>query len=163
MNMLKISQGVRTGSATLVILCLAIIIAANVAAAQQSARKIARIEVEGLQRLSSADVIATSGLKTGVPFSIQDVDEAGEKLVESGLFAKVGYRTVTNSNEVTVVFQVEEAKNSQSPVAFDNLVWFTNEELTAAIKRQLPSFTGSAPDSGNATERHQNRLTRVAE
>jgi outer membrane protein assembly factor BamA len=134
------------------ILHFVIIIAATVAVAQQPGRKIAKIEVEGLQRLSSQDVIASSGLKPGTAFSVQDVDAAGQKLVDSGLFAKVGYRTRTNGNEVIVVFNVEEAKSGQSPVVFDNFVWFNDEELTAAIKREVPSYTGAAPDSGNMTD-----------
>jgi len=40
-------------------------------------------------------------------------------------------------NQVTVVFQVKENKGGQSPVVFDNFVWFTDEELNAAIKREV--------------------------
>ena len=139
-------------ASSILFLAFAFIIAANVALAQPSVRTIARIEVEGLQRLSAGDVVTMSGLKTGAPFSIEDVDAAGSKLVDSGLFAKVGYRTKTNGTQVTVVFQVEEAKNNQSAVAFDNFVWFTDAELTAAIKRAVPSYAGTAADSGNSTD-----------
>ena len=132
-------------------LALIFIIAAGVALAQSS-RKIGKIEVEGLQRLSLAEVIEVSGLKTGGVFSIDDVDAAGQKLVDSGLFTKVGYRTRTNGNLVTVIFQVEEMKGGQSPVVFDNFVWFTKDELTAAIKREVPSYNGTASDSGNMTD-----------
>ncbi|MDQ5844300.1 MAG: hypothetical protein M3539_03310 [Acidobacteriota bacterium] len=129
-----------------------IIIAVSVAVAQQPGRKIAKVEVEGLQRLSSEDVVAASGLKPGAAFSVEDVDNAGQKLVDSGLFAKVAYRTRTNGNQVIVVFNVEEAKSGQSAVVFDNFVWFNDEELTAAIKREVPSYNGAAPDSGNMTD-----------
>jgi outer membrane protein assembly factor BamA len=129
-----------------------IIIAFAVALAQQPSRKITKIEIEGLARLSAEEVVATSGLKTGAPFSVADLDAAGQKLVDSGLFAKVGYRTNTKGNLVTIVFQVEEAKSGQSAVVFDNFVWFTNDELVAAIKREVPSFNGLAPDSGKMTD-----------
>ncbi|HAF15088.1 MAG TPA: hypothetical protein DHU55_13010 [Blastocatellia bacterium] len=129
-----------------------IIIAFTGALAQQPARKIAKIEVEGLQRLSPDEVIAISGLKIGAPFSVEELDAAGEKLVDSGLFARVGYRTSTKGIQVTIVLQVEEAKGGQSPVVFDNFVWFTNDELFAAIRREVPSFNGLAPDSGNMTD-----------
>jgi hypothetical protein len=39
-----------------------------------------------------------------------------------------------------------------SPVVFDNFIWFSDEELAAAIKREVPSFNGSAPDIGNTNE-----------
>lgn len=129
-----------------------IIIAVTVALAQQPGRKVAKIEVEGLQQLSADEVIATSGLKVGAAFSVADLDAAGQRLIDSGLFAKVGYRTTSRGNQVTVILQVVENKGGQSQVVFDNFVWFTNDELIAAIKREIPSFNGTAPDTGRMTD-----------
>lgn len=129
-----------------------IIIAVSAVRAQHPDRVIGRIEVQGLQRLSAADVIAATQLKTGTTFSVTEVDAAGQRLIDSGLFTRVGYQTRTSGNQVTVIFQVEEAKSSQSPVLFDNLVWFTNEELYIAIKREVPAFSGMAPDVGTMTD-----------
>lgn len=129
-----------------------IIIAFALALAQQPGRRIAKIEIEGLERLSADEVVATSGLKPGTLFSVEELDAAGQRLVDSGLFAKVGYRTITKGNQLTVIFQVQEAKGGQSPVAFDNFVWFTNDELVTAIKREVPSFSGTAPDAGHMTD-----------
>jgi outer membrane protein assembly factor BamA len=118
----------------------------------QGGRKIARIETEGLQALTAETVIATSGLKIGDTFTVEAIDAAAERLVESGLFKKVAYRTRNAGGNVTVTFQLEEVKGQSSLVVFDNFIWFTDEELTAAIKREVPSFNGSAPDAGNTTE-----------
>jgi outer membrane protein assembly factor BamA len=118
----------------------------------QPGRKISRIEVEGLRRLAADEVVATSELKTGAPFSIAALDAAGQRLVDSGLFKKVGYRTRTHGSQMTVIFQVEEASGDQSPVIFDNFVWFTPEELFAAIRREVPSFAGNAADAGKMTD-----------
>jgi outer membrane protein assembly factor BamA len=118
----------------------------------QTGRKIARIETEGLQALTAETVIATSGLKVGDTFNVEAIDAAAERLVKSGLFKKVAYRTRNAGGNVTITFQLEEVKGQSSPVAFDNFIWFTDEELTAAIKREVPSFNGSAPDAGNTTE-----------
>jgi outer membrane protein assembly factor BamA len=118
----------------------------------QGGRKIARIETEGLQALTAETVIATSGLKIGDTFTVEAIDAAAERLVESGLFKKVAYRTRNAGGNVTVTFQLEEVKGQSSLVVFDNFIWFTDEELTAAIKREVPSFNGSAPDAGNTAE-----------
>jgi outer membrane protein assembly factor BamA len=131
--------------------CLAII-AVTVTLAQQSARKVAKIEVEGLERLSVDEVIATSGLKAGALFSVEDLDAAGQRLMDSGLFAKVSYRTTGRGDQVTVVFLVTESKAGQSPVVFDNFVWFNADELNAAIKREVPSYNGTASDAGRLTD-----------
>jgi outer membrane protein assembly factor BamA len=44
------------------------------------------------------------------------------------------------------------------PVAFDNFVWFTDEELREAIKRRVPAFDGTAPEAGNVTEQIKQAL-----
>jgi outer membrane protein insertion porin family len=129
-----------------------IIIAAVVVHAQAPARTIARIELEGLQRLSADEVILTSGLKVGAPVSVASLDAAWQKLVDSGLFTKVGYRTTSKGNQVTIIFQLVEAKGGSGAVVYDNFVWFTNDELAAAIRRDLPAFNGTAPNGGTTTE-----------
>jgi outer membrane protein assembly factor BamA len=134
-------------------LCFGILImSAVVAVAQQPTRKISNIQVAGLDRLSADEVIATSGLKLGTAFSETETDAAAQRLIDSGLFVKVGYRTRSSGTQVTVIFQLEERKGGQSPVVFDNFVWFTNEELVAAVRRSVPAFDGSAPNSGTMTD-----------
>src|SRR5678816_3830077 len=118
----------------------------------QTEPKIAKIETEGLQALTTETVIATSGLKIGDTFSVAALDAAAERLLSSGLFKKVGYRTRNLAGNVTITFQLEELKGQSSPVIFDNFIWFSDEELAAAIKREVPSFNGSAPDIGNTNE-----------
>jgi outer membrane protein assembly factor BamA len=118
----------------------------------QGARRIARIEFEGLHNLTRENVIGMTGLKVGDSLSVAALDAAAQHLVDSGLFKNVGYRTRTAGASVTVTFQVEELKSNNSPVVFDNFIWFSDEDLSAAVKRVLPSFTGSVPDTGNTTE-----------
>jgi gas vesicle GvpC-like protein len=131
-------------------ICVSILFATAIFA--QAGRKIAAIETEGLQTLKTETVIASSGLKIGEPFSVEATDAAAERLVSSGLFKKVGYRTRTAGANVTITFQLEEVKGQSSPVVFDNFIWFSDEELSAAIKREVPTFNGSAPDIGNTNE-----------
>jgi len=121
-------------------------------AMSQGARRIARIEFEGLHNLTPENVIAMTGLKVGDSFSVAALDAAAQHLVDSGLFKNVGYRTRTTGASVAIVFQVEELKSNNSPVVFDNFIWFSEEELKNAVKHVLPSFTDSVPDTGNTTE-----------
>lgn len=135
-------------------------------AAQQNF-KIAKIEFEGLKRLSAEEMIATTGLKIGEPFLLASLDAAAQRLMDSGLFKNVAYRTRPNKDQITITFQVEEAKGASSRVIYDNFIWFTDAELMGAVKRELPSFDGNAPDSGDAVDRivkalqrflHENRI-----
>ena len=131
-------------------ICVSILV--TIAVFAQAGRKIAAIETEGLQSLTTETVIATSGLKVGDAFSVEATDAAAERLLSSGLFKNVGYRTRTAGNNVTITFQLEEIKGQSSPVVFDNFIWFSDEELAEAIKREVPTFNGSAPDIGNTND-----------
>ena len=134
----------------LLTICVSILLTTAIFA--QTGKKVAKIEIEGLQALTAETVIATSGLKTGDTFSPDATDAAAQRLLNSGLFKRVAYRTRFAGNNVTITFQLEELKGQSSPVAFDNFIWFSDEELAAAIKREVPSFNGSAPDVGNTNE-----------
>lgn len=131
-------------------ICVSILL--TTATFAQAVRKIAKIETEGLQTLTTETVIATSGLKIGDTFSPDAIDAAAQRLLDSGLFKRVAYRTRNVGADTTITFQLEELKGQLSPVAFDNFIWFSDEELTAAIKREVPSFNGSAPDVGNTVD-----------
>ena len=131
-------------------ICVSILIATTIFA--QGPQKIFKIDAEGLQTLTTEKVIAISGLKIGDAFSEAATDAAAERLVSSGLFKKVGYRTRYQGADVTITFQLEELKGKSSPVVFDNFIWFSDEELTEAITREVPTFNGSAPDAGDTTE-----------
>ena len=136
---------------TLVVIVVAIGAAANPAFAQDS-RVISKIDFEGLQHTTAAEALATSALKTDQPFRIDDVDAAAQRLLDSGLFKKIGYRTRTAGNKVTITFQVEESASGDYPVVFDNFIWFTDEQLFAAVRREVPTFAGRAPGGGKTPE-----------
>jgi outer membrane protein assembly factor BamA len=122
--------------------------------------KIAKIEFEGLNRLSAEEMIATTELKVGQQFELSALDAAAQRLVDSGFFKNVAYRTRPNRDQITITFVVEEAKAIMSRVVFDNFIWFTDTELIAAVKRDVPSFSGTAPDNGDTVERITKSLQR---
>ena len=134
------------------LLTLILLILVFPVSAQQSF-KIAKIDFEGLNRVSADEMLVTTGLKIGDSFSVESLDAAAQRLVDSGLFKNVAYRTRPNKDQITIVFQVEEAKVTSSRVIFDNFIWFSDVELIGAVKRDVPSFDGTAPDTGNTVDR----------
>ena len=153
----------RRGHGALSLLLLSFfLLAVNGALGQQAAKvsKLGKIEVNGLERYTHEQVVAASGLQLGQPVDIPAVDEAANRLMSSGLFKKLSYRFRSNANQVTVTFDVEEAKETV-PVVFDNFVWFTDQELQEAIRREIPSFDGTAPESGEMPENIKKVLQRL--
>jgi outer membrane protein insertion porin family len=108
---------------------------------------LSKIEFVGLQTHTEAEAIAASGLQVGQMVDVPALDEAAQRLLDSGLVKKLSYRYRTAGDQATVTFQVEEERSAAIPVVFENFVWFTDEELQAAVRQQVPDFNGSAPDS----------------
>jgi len=127
------------------------------AQAQTTLRK---IEILGLQRLSPDRVIETSGLKLGQAVDASAIDAAANRLMQSGLFKKLGYRVRTANNEATVIFEVEEAAKNL-PVVFENFVWFSDEELVRAIRQDVPFFDGTSPEAGSTADKISGSLQRL--
>ena len=148
------SLSVSTGSASCAVLILfALMLWASAAMAQQpGGPKLAKIEFEGAKRLSRTQLLTTSGLEIGQPVNVATLDAAGQRLMDSGLLRKLSYRLRTVSNEAIVIFHIEEAAGLRHPVIFDNFIWFTDDELATTARREVPSFDGTALDSGNMTD-----------
>ena len=144
----------------LAVLSVALLLALSFSLSGQQSFKIAKIEFEGLNRLSLDDMIATSGLKVGQQFELSALDAAAQRLVDSGFFKNVAYRTRPNRDQITITFIVEESKVATSRVIFDNFIWFTDTDLIAAVRRDVPSFSGTAPDNGDTVERITKSLQR---
>ena len=106
-----------------------------------------KIEFVGLKRLTPQQVIDASGLKVGDKVDRDKIDAAAGKLLQSGLFRRLGYKLRTTGNEATVTFEVEESAIGL-PVVFENFVWFSEEEILAAIKADLPYYNGTSPAAG---------------
>jgi outer membrane protein assembly factor BamA len=136
-------------------LCIAVlaisIAAAPHAAAAQAAPSsvVAEIHQTGSTRYADAQVAAASGLKPGDTVTREQLQAAADRLAQLGIFSKVGYRFTTSAdkaNQIVLEFQLADAP--LVPVTFDNFPWFSDEELSAAIRQELPFFDGSAPRDG---------------
>src|SRR5713101_6851352 len=104
------------------------------------------IHAEGEKLLTEAQVVAITGLIPGAQIGRNDLQAAADKLVQSGLFAKVSYNFQTRLAGVLVTYHVEESP--RIPAYFDNIPWFSDSELRDAIRTKLPFFDGTLPEAG---------------
>ena len=119
--------------------------------------KLERIEFKGLERVREAEALEKSGLAPGQAVDIDGVEAAANRLLESGLFSNLSYKLKGTTDKAVLTFEVIEPKLTM-PVAFDNFVWFTDDELAAAVRRRFPAFDGTAPEAGTATEQIRQAL-----
>lgn len=132
-----------------------------VAGAQQK-QTLSKLEFVGLKRLTREQVLAMSGLKIGQVIDQSILDGAAGDLLKSGLFRKLSYRVRTSNpgNQATVTFELEESAISL-PVVFENFVWFSDDEIVAAIRKDVPYFSGTAPASGETADKIAAALQRL--
>ncbi|HWZ98798.1 MAG TPA: POTRA domain-containing protein [Candidatus Dormibacteraeota bacterium] len=104
------------------------------------------IHVDGFKKLTEPQIIALTELQPNTQVDRDALQVAADKLVRSGLFAHVKYDFHTRGDQVTVNFHVEE--NALLPAFFDNIPWFDDSELAAAIKAKDPAYDGTLPESG---------------
>ena len=143
--------------------CAALFLVALVfcfAAAAQQQLRLSKIEFVGLKHLTNNQVISTSGLEIGQLVDPAALDVAAQKLVNSGLFKKVGYHLRAVKDQAIVTFQVEESIR-RMPVSFDNFVWMNESELYSAIRDDIPFFDGTLPEGGDGGEKIAASLRRL--
>jgi len=125
----------------------------------QQRQTLGRLEFVGLKRLTREQVVAMSGLQIGQVISASALDAAANELLKTGLFRRLSYR-VSAGSQAVVTFQVEESAVSL-PVTFENFVWFSDEEIVAAVRRDVPYFNGTAPASGETPDKIAAALQRL--
>ena len=125
------------------------------------AMRLAAVEFTGLAQVTREQALGASGLQIGSSLTVEELDAAAQRLLDSGLFTKLGYRLRTKGEQATVTFQVEERKGGGVPVVFDNFVWFTNEELANAVRSEVPLFDGTAPESSGVIQSITRALERL--
>jgi outer membrane protein insertion porin family len=118
---------------------------------QGPAPALAAIDVVGVRRYTADEVRKVSGLEIGARVVIADLDAATKRMAGTGLFKTVGYHYDDRNGQRIITFEIEEA-DWTVPVVFDNFVWFTNEQIIAAVRETVPSFDGTAPPTEGTTE-----------
>src|SRR5882672_2688465 len=96
------------------------------------------VHAEGAKALTEAQIVLLAGLRPGSQVGKDDLQAAADRLIESGLFAKVNFNFLTRGGGVLVTYHVEESP--RLPVYFDNMPWFADSELADAISKTFPYF-----------------------
>lgn len=92
-----------------------------------------------------------TGLEIGQPAREDDFKRAAETLGETGAFSNVQYNFQYSPEGTALDFDLTDAEQFV-PARFDNLVWFTDEELLHKLHQRVPLFNGQLPASGNMAD-----------
>lgn len=123
---------------------------------ETGASTLRELHAGGMKTIAETYVLPLAGLQTGSQVTRKDLQAAADRLVQSGLFAKVNYDFRTTPAGVTVTFHVQE--RPRIPAYFDNFPWFSDGELSAAIRTALPFYDGSLPEAGDVLDQAADAL-----
>jgi outer membrane protein assembly factor BamA len=129
--------------------------------AKAGAAHLDSVEVSGSKRFASGEIASAIGLRAGTTINRDDLQGAADKLAALGLFSNVQFHFTTVESGVRVKYEV--ADTPAVPVSFDNFPWFTDDELTAALKRTVLLFDGSAPQSGTILDAMSGTLEKLVQ
>jgi outer membrane protein assembly factor BamA len=119
-------------------------------APQSGPATLAAIHVTGSKRWTSEQIAPSCGLTPGQTVTREDFQAAANHLIELGTFSDVQYRFATVPKGVVLEFQVTDAP--LIPASYDNMAWFPDDQITAAVHADVPLFDGAAPNKGALLE-----------
>jgi outer membrane protein assembly factor BamA len=117
------------------------------------------IHATGSRRYGDTQVAAAVGIKPGDAITREQIQQIADRLSQTGLFSRVNYDFTSKGNKIALVFELADAPTV--PVSFDNFVWFTQDELSAAIRDAVPIYDGNAPKEGRLVDDMTTALTKL--
>jgi hypothetical protein len=122
-----------------------------------TAFKLISVKTTGTQRYKSEEIVAASGLQIGQAVSEDDFKKAARLLNDTGAFSDVLYSFQYSSEGTKLELQLHDVEPFV-PVRFDNLVWFSDQELLDQLHAAVPLFQGQLPVAGELADQVSNAL-----
>jgi len=121
-----------------------------------------RVQVTGSQRYSQDDLVRATGLTPNSQVAMNDLQTAAARLGNSGAFTTVQFtfKAASGPNGLEADFEVKDAQQFL-PAVFENLIWFTDQDLQQALHQALPLYNGALPASGTMTDDVSAALTKL--
>ena len=127
-----------------------------------TAYKLIALKVTGTARYTDKEILAASGLQIGQIAADGDFKEAVRRLGDSGLFSEVVYSYTSSNAGVKLELQLADTDQTKLvPAQFENFVWFTDDELRAALLSYVPMFKGVLPIAGSLPDRVSEALQAI--
>ncbi len=124
--------------------------------------RLVKIMVTGSQRYSQDDLVRATGLSANSQVILNDLQGAATRLGNSGAFTSVQFtfKPAAGPRGVEADFEVKDAEQFL-PAVFENLIWFSDQDLQLALHQVLPLYNGTLPSSGSLTDDLSAALTKL--
>lgn len=117
---------------------------ASAQAAQNRTYTAGKIVFKNADDFQQADLEAVTGLHTGTTFQQQQLNDAAQKLSDTGYFDSVGASVEGMLNKITVTFDLKTFDRGKVlPVGFENSVWLTQDDIARELHTKVPLYNGT--------------------
>jgi outer membrane protein assembly factor BamA len=124
---------------------------------QAGDHRLIAVNVHGTERYTPQQIMAATDLHIGDTVSEDIFNRAVQLLGEAGVFNNVAF-TYSYSAAGTKLELTVSDNDKLVPVQFENIVWMTDDQLIAEMKRRVPLFLGKAPLGGNLVDQLSDAL-----
>jgi outer membrane protein assembly factor BamA len=138
------------------ILCTSLCLASTPVLAQYTLKKIV---FEGATPYSQTALEAASGLKPGDQLTNDTMQQAAQRLSDTGAFGDLQVTLDGPAKAISIIFKITPLdKSHELTASFDNFIWFTPEELDKGVRGRVPLFAATIPESGNLQDAVESAL-----
>jgi hypothetical protein len=104
--------------------------------------------------------MAAVGLRKGGTATVDNLKDAVQYLQQCGAFSEVLYSDQPSSSGIKIDLHLTDSEHF-IPVFFDNIVWFSDEEILIELHRRVPLFRGELPTVGTIAQQVSDALQTV--
>lgn len=124
--------------------------------------RIATITFHNPGPYTTPELLSATGLHSGQPLGQLTLVDAAKRLLNTGLFSDATFDYTGYGKTRDILIDLKPIPlDKLLPASFENLVWFTPDELTAGIHARVPLYRGVASDAGTLPDDIQSALQQM--
>jgi outer membrane protein insertion porin family len=147
---------------TVIPLFAALLLLAPISAPALAQYSIASVVFANAAPYTDAELLTASGLQPGQFLAHDSLVNAAQRLLNTGLFADASVDLTGQGKARTVHVDLKPIPlDKLLPASFENLAWFTPDELTTGIHARVALYRGVASDAGTLPDDIQAALQQM--
>jgi len=141
---------------------LVLFASALIAASAHAQYTVGSVAYKGGAPYTDAELTSVAGLEAGQMMATDALGNAAQHLLDTGLFDDVQATYTQQGKALHITFQVKPTPLARLlPVSLEDFVWFTPEEIAAALHAQLRLYRGVSSDAGSFSDSIQSALEQM--
>jgi len=131
------------------VLPAALLLSPSTFATAQAKYPIDKIRITGGAPYADAEILSTASFQPGQVLTRDTLAGPAQHLLDTGLFDSAEMSLGGPGNRTALLSLKPTPLNTLLPASFENFVWWSPQELTESIHKNVPLYRGVCSDAGN--------------